>query len=347
MDMLKIAIIILAHNGKNYLLDLLPSLTEQDYPRELCQIIIVDNNSDDDSVEYVKQEFPQFTLIRNQKNEGFAKGNNIGIQYALEKNFDYIVLLNQDTVVEKNWLNKLVEAVKNDGKIGAAQPLILFWDKKDKINTSGNKIHFLGFGYSNNFNQPDSIMEKPEEIGYASGAAVLFKAKALREAGLFDENLFYTEDLDLGWRIRLAGYKIINAPQSKIYHKYSFSRHKDKYYFLEFGRLFSLFKNYKLFTIFLILPLLIFWEIGMIIYSFFKGWGKLKIKSYRDLVLSFPLLIKKRREVQEKRKVDDKDVCKYINGRINVNYEDFKNPLFKLANPFLDLYWRILCALLI
>ncbi|TSC96065.1 MAG: putative glycosyltransferase [Parcubacteria group bacterium Athens1014_10] len=337
----KVAIIILVYNGEKYLLDLLPSLKRQDYPEESCQIILVDNNSQDKSAEYIKNNFPQFVFIPNQKNKGFAKGNNIGIKYALEESFDYLVLLNQDTAVEPNWLGELVKTIEKDEKIGAVQPMILFWDKKDKINSSGNAIHFLGFGFSEDFNQIKNLNQEEREISYASGAAVLFRAKALEEAGLFDENLFYSEDVDLGWRIRLAGYKIINAPRAEVFHKYSFSRNKDKYYFLEYGRIFTLLKNYEIFTLILILPLLVFWEIGMIIYSFLKGWGNLKMKSYKDIFFSFTILIKKRREVQKMRKINDKEICKYIKGKINSNYEDFKNPLFKLINPFLNLYWRL------
>lgn len=338
--MSKIAIIVLVYNGRNYLPDLLSSLRSQNYPQEFCEIILVDNASSDGSVEYIKTNFSEFTLIQNQNNEGFAKGNNIGIKYALKREFDYIVLLNQDTAVEPNWLKEIIEGAEKDERIAAVQPLILFWNVKDKINSSGNQVHFLGFGFCEgfNFNVKDGQSEK-KEIFYSSGAGVLFKAKVLKEAGLFDENLFYTEDLDLGWRIRLAGYEIINAPKAVIYHKYSFSRNKNKYYFLEFGRLFTILKNYQITTIFLILPLLIFWETGITIYSFWKGWGVLKLKSYKDLFLRLPLLIKERKKI--KRRISDKEISKFIRGKIDIDCEDFKNPIFRLINPFLNLYWQL------
>lgn len=341
--MLKVAIIILLYNGRQYLEDLLLSLKKQDYPQESCRIFLVDNASTDDSLEYIKINFPQFTIIKNERNEGFPKGNNIGIKYALREKFDYLVLLNQDTVVDKNWLKELVRVAEKDKKIGSAQPLILFWNDKNKINSSGNKIHFLGFGYCDNFNQEREVAKDISEIGYASGAAVLLRVNVLEEIGLLNENLFYTEDLDLGWRIRLAGYKIFNAPKSIVYHKFSFNRNKNKYYFLEFGRIFTLLKNYQLFTLLLISPALIFYEIGMVIYSFLKGWGNLKLRSYKNIFLSLPILIKERKQII--RSVNDKVVCKYISGKIGIRYEDFNNFLFRLVNPLLNLYWKILCLI--
>lgn len=343
--MSKVAIIILLYNGRQYLEDLLLSLKEQDYPQESCRIFLVDNASTDNSLEYIKINFPQFIVIKNEKNEGFPKGNNIGIKYALRERFDYLVLLNQDTVVDQNWLKELVAVAEQDKTIGSAQPLILFWNDKNKINSSGNKIHFLGFGYCDNFNQGREVAGEASEIGYASGAAVLLRVRVLKEIGLLNENLFYTEDLDLGWRIKLAGYKIFNAPKSIVYHKFSFNRNKDKYYFLEFGRIFALLKNYQLFTLLLILPVLIFYEIGMVIYSFSKGWGNLKLRSYKNIFLSLPILIKERKQII--RRVNDKTICKYINGKIDIPYEDFNNFLFRLINPLLNFYWKILCALLI
>ncbi len=343
----KVAIIILLYNGRQYLEDLLLSLKEQDYPQESCRIFLVDNASTDDSLEYIKINFPQFTIIKNEKNEGFPKGNNIGIKYALRENFDYIVLLNQDTVVELNWLRELISVAEKDKTIGSVQPLILFWNDKNKINSSGNTIHFLGFGYCDNFNQKKEIIGDSSEIGYASGAAVLLRVKVLKEIGLLDENLFYTEDLDLGWRIRLAGYKNFNAPKSVIYHKFVFNKNKDKYYFLEFGRIFTLLKNYQLFTLLLISPVLIFYEIEIVIYSLLKGWGILKLRSCKNIFLSLPILIKERKKIQEKRKIKDREICKYINGKIDARYEDFNNFLFRLINPLLNLYWKILCVLLI
>ncbi len=155
------------------------------------------------------------------------------------------------------------------------------------------------------------------------------------------------EDLDLGWRIRLHGYKIVNAPESVVYHKYSFSRNKNKYYFLEFGRLSNLLKNYELITLIILLPLLFFEELAMIIYAFLKGWGKLKIKSYKNLFSNFNDLLEKREKLQKARKISDKEICKFILGEFNTRYEDFSNPILKLVNPFLSLYWKILCGSLI
>ena len=131
--MAKVAIIIPNYNGQKYLADCLSSLSQLDYPD--YQLFFVDNNSTDGSVEYVKNNFPEIELIISDKNTGFAQGNNLGWQKIKEQDFDYFMTINQDTVSQPDFLNKLVKVAESDEKIAALQPRLMLYPEKDKINS--------------------------------------------------------------------------------------------------------------------------------------------------------------------------------------------------------------------
>ena len=340
----KVAIIIVSYNGEKYLPDCLRSLKEQDYPAADVRIIMVDNASRDDSAGYARRNFPAVFLIQNSVNSGFAGGNNIGIRKALEGNPDFVVLLNQDTIVDKDWLREAVKKAESSPDIGAVQSLLLLWDNQDLIQTSGNKIHYLGFGYSGEYKKQRSAIgdRRSGDIAYASGAAVLFKASVLREVGLFDEDMFaYHEDLDLGWRIRLAGYGIKLAPLSVVYHKYSFGRNKLKNLWMERNRFVVLLKNYRWATLLLISPALLAMEMGMLFYALSDGWLMLKLRSYVEVILTLPRTLSKRKIIQRSRKAKDGDIVRFFSGR--VEFAELQNPILKyVANPALNLYWQLI-----
>lgn len=369
----KIAIVIITYNAQDYLPDLFDSLLKQTYPKDLTEIIIIDNASRDETVECIRKfkiqneikhcsemkskdlkptirnlefSFLDVKLIENKENLGFAKGNNIGIKEALKTCPDYLVFLNQDMVVESGWLEKLVEEVETDERTAVVQPMILLWDEKDKIQTSGNKIHYLGFGYSGDYRE-SLISCQFSVISYASGAAALVKREVLEKIEGFDGDLWaYHEDLDLGWYIRLLGYEIKRARQSIVYHKYSFTKEKSKYYFMERNRLIVLLKYYKTKTLILIFPTFLFMEISLWIFALVKGWVREKLKSYKDFLVELKYTLVKRNQIQKLRKVGDKEVIKYFVGKIE--FEDIDNFFLKyIVNPILDFYWRIIKKIIV
>lgn len=343
----KVAIIILSYNGRQYLPDCLSSLAKINYPKDNFKIIIIDNASNDGSVDYIKENFPEITLIANEKNLGFAGGNNVGINYAISQGFDYIYLLNQDTVVKADFLKEAVKVAESDDKIAAVQSKLLYFSNKGKINSWGNEIHFLGFGWTGG-NLEDDKIKQNQEITYASGAASLWKIEALKEIGLFDEKLFaYHEDLDLCWRARLMGYKIMLAAGSVVYHKYEFSRSIKKYYFMERNRYIVMLQNYKWPTLFLIGPVMDLMEIGLFLFSLKSGWWREKIKVYKYLFQGKNLekIFATRRKIQKERKVKDKEIVKHFVGEIK--NQEIKNPFLDyFANPLFNLYWQIVKSII-
>ncbi|HEX9664666.1 MAG TPA: glycosyltransferase family 2 protein [Patescibacteria group bacterium] len=341
-----VAVIIVNYNGLAYLPDCLTSLKKQTFDHNQFEVFIVDNNSGDHSVDYIKTEFNEFNLFELKENLGFAGGNNYAIRKAMAEGCDYFVLLNQDTIVEPDWLKNLLEAAEADDQIGLVQSRLMLWPQTDKINSIGNVINYLGFGYTRGHQEPESSFDYPRQvhqINYASGAAMLIKRPVIEAIGMFDDDLFmYHEDLDLSWKARLLGYQVVLAAQSVVYHKYQFSRSIAKYYYMERNRFMVIFQNYKWPTIVLISPALILMETGLFFYSIYSGWWTEKVKVYRYL-LNFKNLKNisaKRRIIQRKRKLSDKDVVTAFSGK--VEFQDINNPVLTyIANPIFNLYWQV------
>ncbi|MFA5187878.1 MAG: glycosyltransferase family 2 protein [Patescibacteria group bacterium] len=347
--MKKVAIIIVNYNGLEYLSACLTSLLSLDYPKEDYKVFFVDNASIDSSVDFVRNNFPQAEIIINNENLGFAEGNNIAIKKALAENFDFVLLINQDTISEPDFLKKLVEETAKAEDIGAVQPRIMLYPEKDKVNSLGNSIHYLGFGFSSGGYQKFAGNLELKEIAYASGAAVLIKTNVLKKIGLFDPDFFmYHEDLDLGWRMRLAGYKILVVPQAVIYHKYEFSKSIKKYYFMERNRFICLLENYKPGTLILIFPAWLAMEIGLFLFSLKSGFWKEKLRAYGYFFKfsAWQKIGRVRRERRVKRVKGDKEIVELFTGKIE--FQELDSWLLnKVVNPIFNLYWQVIKSLII
>lgn len=349
---IKAAIIVVTYNGRKYLPDCLSSITKQDYKGEY-PIIIVDNCSADGTVECVKTRYPDVYVIVNKENVGFARGNNIGIEQAWRLGCQAVVLLNQDTVACENFLSELIKAAYSDASIGAAQSLLLLHPKKDLINSTGNRLHYLGFGYADNYKiNKDEVLPSLEdglpEIAYPSGAAVLFKREALEKIGMFDEEFFmYNEDADLGWRLWLAGFRVILAPKSVVWHKFSFAKSIKSYYYMERNRWMFLIKNFSLKSLVLIMPILLLTEMGIDAFSIINGFWRQRLKAgiYIYNPSNWSRLLAKRKKVQTLRKVSDKKLAYLLTCEIH--FQEVENPILTwLANPMWKAYWKIIRRLL-
>ncbi len=347
---MKISLVILTFNGAEYLPDLIASIGEIKWPTRDFEIIFVDNASKDNSVEILRNcSLDNMQLMLNSGNLGYTGGNNVGMRKALEEKSDYIILLNQDTVVEPEWVEELVRAAENRPDAGAIQPLILYWGRENIVNSWGNIVHFLGFEFAGgNFENLSALGQdlQVREVTYCSGAAVLYRSSVLKEVGLFDEMLgSYHEDADICLRMRLKGYKSYLAPRSVIYHKYEFIKSYEgikahyKYYLMERNRLYTLLKFYRWKTLAAISPAWFIMELGLIFYAFAKGFGVEKFKGYVWIIKNFKQILRKRKELQDSRLMGDRDLTRDFVSVIN--YREINNPLLqRIANPMMDLYWR-------
>jgi len=344
-----VAIILINYKdyAEKYLADCLASLKRQDYTGKM-KIFIVDNESTEESFNYLKQAAPETEIVRNKNNDGFAKGNNDAIKLALARGFDYVVLFNMDTVLEPDCVKKMVEAAASSEKIGAVQARLMLYNDKNKVNSLGNVTHFLGFGYASRHGEDYVKLTSNNNICYPSGAAVLFKIEVLKKIGLFDEEMWmYNEDQDLGWRIWLSGFSCVLANDAVVYHKYEFSRSIKKYYWMDRNRIIAMLKNYHWFTLVLIFPAFVVMEIGLMFFAFKGGWFKEKIDVYKYFLSlkNWRYIMEARKRTQKLRQVKDKDIVKLFSGIIW--YQEIGDTRLKIANILFGVYWKLARALII
>lgn len=213
----EVAVLIVNFNGYAMLKDCLESLEKQTYPREKTRVLVVDNDSQDGSPRRLAEEFPWVHVVEAGKNLGFAGGNNLGIEKTHEP---FVALLNNDTVVDPDWLRTLVLALQQAPGAGAATSKIMFKNIPGVINNVGLNLYADGSGGDRGFQEPDrGQYEESVEVFGACGASVLLRRAMLEEIGLFDERFFmYYEDLDLSWRARQRGWAITYVPTSLVHH---------------------------------------------------------------------------------------------------------------------------------
>lgn len=212
-----VSIIVLNYNGKEYVDGCFDSLAKISYPKDKYEVIMIDNGSSDGSVEYVRKKYPRVKIITLNKNCGFTGGNNLGVRLAKG---DYVVFLNNDVVVDENWLVKLVMmAISYADAIVTSKALFL--DKPDIINHDGSKATLIGRGFCVNFGRKDrnSGDISAKFVVQPYGASMLVKKDIFEEIGAFDEDYFTSlEDLDLGLRAWLFGHQVIYVPTSIFHH---------------------------------------------------------------------------------------------------------------------------------
>src|SRR5680860_124040 len=215
-------IILLNWNNEEDTLECIKSLEKITYSD--CKIIVVDNGSEEKSIQKIRNEFPKLSIIQNESNLGFAGGNNIGIKYAFANAADYVLLLNNDTTVKKDFLTKLVETGESEQKIGLLGSKIFFYSEQNRIWSAGGKINWLkNKGTHIGLDQIDKGQyDKTKEVDYLTGCCLLIKREVIERIGTLEEDYFlYYEDTDFSLRAQNAGYKCIYVPESKIYHKIS------------------------------------------------------------------------------------------------------------------------------
>ena len=220
--MAKTAIVILNWNGKNFLNKFLPSVIL--YSAGYADVIVADNASTDDSIAFLKENFPQIRIIQNASNGGFAKGYNDALAQV---DAEYYILLNSDIEVTENWIAPVIELLDNNPEVIACQPAIRSYHSPAEFEYAGAAGGFIdSFGYPfcrgrifQNLEEDLGQYNEPIEIFWATGACMFVKAAKFHELGGFDADFFaHMEEIDFCWRAKHAGYKIMVCPQSKVFH---------------------------------------------------------------------------------------------------------------------------------
>jgi GT2 family glycosyltransferase len=220
MEQPAVWIIILNYNGRDDTLACLKSLRHMSYPN--AHILVVDNGSHDNSVAAFRSAYPHLDLLETGENLGFAAGNNRGIAKALEHGAEYVLLLNNDTEVQPDFLTQLVQRCQNNPTIGAAGPKIYYHDKPQTIWSAGGSIDWQrGTSHMIALDQPDSEQyNQARQVDFLTGCALLVRSSAIQQAGLLDERFgMYYEETEWCVRLARAGWSLWYEPKSVILHK--------------------------------------------------------------------------------------------------------------------------------
>jgi GT2 family glycosyltransferase len=213
-----VAIIIVIWNGRQDTVECLESLRKDTYLHK--RLIVVDNGSSDDSVAWIRERFPETTVIENHANLGFTGGNNVGIRQAAAEGAEYVYLLNNDTTVEPDALSTLVDVAEKEPRFGLLAPVMHYFDPPRDIWFAGSRILLkAGLMVHDNSRQP-ARSDAPYEVPWVSGCAILMRMSLARRMQGFDDRYYLTfEDVDLSLRVREAGLAVVTVPAARIYHK--------------------------------------------------------------------------------------------------------------------------------
>ncbi|MCX6799587.1 MAG: glycosyltransferase family 2 protein, partial [Candidatus Falkowbacteria bacterium] len=296
--------------------------------------------------------------------------NNLGIKFAIEDGCEYFVIANMDTSFSSNWLSELILAIDKYQNVGIVQSKILLYPKDGftknqsqttaksfgfnyveekprqfKINSLGNIIHFLGFGYTDKYGEDDKeISGLPEIKGYASGCSFMIKKEIINKIEGYNEEYFmYHDDMEISLKVKIAGYKIFLASKSIVYHKYEFSRSVKMVYFMERNRYLIMFHFYGLFTLILLLPIILVTDLGMLFFSIYNGWFIEKIKVYKYFLnlKTWKKINEARKKINSLRKMNDNEVLDGMTAKIN--FQEINNPVLNyIANPIFKVYFSLI-----
>ncbi len=306
---IKTAVVILNWNGKHWLEKFLDNVIRNSLNTE---VIVADNNSTDGSVSYLKDNYPNIRIIHNDGNYGYAKGYNLALRQI---DAEYFVLLNSDIQVTKDWTCPIIELMEKDQSIAACQPKILDYNNKNKFEYAGASGGFIDkFGYPfcrgrifDDLEEDKEQYNDGTEVFWATGACLFVRASHFFEAGELDEDFFaHQEEIDLCWRLKNKGYKIMVEPKSEVYHVGGgtlnvgspFKTH------LNFrNNLYMLFKNLPLSSLFIIIPIRLVLD-GIASITFLSNKQGINhffavMKAHFSFYFEIPKLIVKRRKISQ------------------------------------------------
>lgn len=310
-----VSVLVVNYNNRSLLQKCLSSLFEQDYKN--IEVIVVDNNSKDDSVSFIKNHFPNVKLVPNKENSFFAKGNNIAYK---ESKGEIIFLLNNDAYVEKDTIKKVVQYFIENNNVGIIQNLILKDSPEKIIDSAGSMFSFTGFLVHNyHHSKIDSKLES-RKVFSGKGASLFIRREIIEKLGqIFDPTfVIYFEDSDLCWKSNIMGFETIFLSDAITYHKEGSSSSKKDLGFIDFhsfkNRISSTITNLSFIYLIIILPIHIFICIVLIVLFSPKNFhiSKAIIKAIYWNFINTKQILAKRSQVQKLRKVSDTSLFKNI-----------------------------------
>jgi GT2 family glycosyltransferase len=241
--------ITLNWNGKDDTLELLDSLRRLDYPH--YRVVVVDNGSEDGSVEAIRRVFPDVIVIENGENLGYADGFNVGLEYAYQQGADYFLILNNDTMIDPSAMMALVKVAEQDGEIGFVSGKVYLYQDPDRLQTVGrhNDPMILAGNHVGGGEVDRGQYDRVQDYDFIDDVYLLVRREVYEDVGGYDPNFFlYYEETDWCARVRRAGYRIVFAPGAKIWHKGNISgasttRSPERHYFMTRNRVIFMARN--------------------------------------------------------------------------------------------------------
>jgi GT2 family glycosyltransferase len=316
---IKVTVIIVNWNGELFIERCLSSLMVQTVSP--YQIILVDNASADRSLEIVKK-FPTVNVLSLKENTGFARGNNISIE-SVSDDSEWIALLNPDAFVDPFWLETLLLAVKAYPEFDVFGSKLINAVDSTLLDGTGDAYHISGLIWRTAHGVPVSTSqgERGCEIFSPCAAAALYRRSALLDVGGFDEDFFcYAEDVDLGFRLRLAGYRCLYVPFSVVHHVGSGTTGGQHSVFSIYhghrNLVWMFVKNMPGLLLWLLLPLHVALNVVSIVWFAFRGQGRVILRAKRDALLGLPKMWRKRLQIQKTRVASISDIWRVLDKRL-------------------------------
>ena len=302
---MQFSVIVLNWNGRHFLETCLAALRRQSL-RDF-ETILVDNSSEDGSVEFVRDSFPEVSVIALGRNLGFTGGNIAGYEAGTG---DWIILLNNDTEVAPNWLAAFRRAAEENPTAGILACKMMYFDDRSRIDNCGFNLTPAGVTLDLGRGESDGLSwSESRKVFGGCGGAVAYRRSMLEEIGFLDADFFMTyEDADLSFRAQLRGHECVFVPEAVVYHRYRATMTNypaRQVYFSQRNIEFAYLKNMPFGLILRYLPHRILYEIGAAIYFTRIGAGKAFFKAKLDAMRALPSLLEKRKQIQKRRTISN------------------------------------------
>ena len=326
------AAIIVAYRSGERLTRCLEALAERD---SVDQVIVVDNGEGGSEIDAARTAGA--LVVPAGENLGFAAGCNLGARRA---NADRFVFLNPDTVIGEGAISALAQTL-DDRSHRRSDPRLRLFDRPGLLNSAGCSIHISGLAWSSGFGLPAESISELREITYANGSALAIRADLFRQVGGFtDEFFIYHEDLELCWKVRMRGLRVVITPEADVFHDYEYARNPTKNYYMERNRLVFISSAYSLRLISVLAPVLLVAEAGLTALSWRQGWLGDKVAAWRWCVGHRSWVRQHRRRAPAATASPGSSLARYLTPVIDPAMIDVPAPV-RAANPVLRAYWAV------
>jgi GT2 family glycosyltransferase len=335
-----VAVVVVTHQSADHLAELvqalMPQLGEED------EVVIIDNASTDGGPELAHSLHERVRVIETGANLGFAGGCHVGVESTQAP---LLLFLNPDSQPQGGCIERLRTAASEHPDWGAWQAAVLL--DEERINTSGGVVHYLGIGWAGNCErQISALPEEDREIAFPSGAAMIVRRAVWEQLGGLDRDYFmYVEDLDLGLRLWLAGYRVGLVPAARVTHSYEFNKGSAKWFWLERNRWRTVLSVYPAALLILVAPALLAAELGLLAVAARQGWLRPKLRAQAAVIVALPHTLARRRKVQRTQRIGATEFAGHLTSALDSPYlaSVDNNRLLEVPQA---LYWRLVGATL-